>query len=41
MGLWLRNSAIVKVIENPILDGIIFKNELTLLHLAGCVRAKC
>ena len=40
-GLWLRNSAIVKVIENPILDGIIFKNELTLLHLAGCVRAKC
>ena len=30
---WLRNAPPVKVIENPISDGVIFKNELTHLSL--------
>ena len=30
---WLRNSPLVKVIGNPISDGIVFKNELTYLPL--------
>ena len=30
---WLRNAPLVKVIGNPISDGIIFKTELTLLPL--------
>ena len=30
---WLRNAPTVKVIENPISDGVIFKNELTHLSL--------
>ena len=29
--LWLRNAPPVKVIGNPISDGIVPKNELTLL----------
>ena len=30
---WLRNAPLVKVIGNPISDGIVFKNELTHLPL--------
>ena len=30
---WLRNAPLVKVIGNPISDGIVFKNELTYLPL--------
>ena len=30
---WLRNARLVKVIGNPISDGIVFKNELTQLPL--------
>ena len=30
---WLRNAPLVKVIGNPISDGIVFKNELTHLSL--------
>ena len=29
IGFWLRNAPLVKVIGNPISDGIVFKNELT------------
>ena len=29
---WLRNAPLVKVIGNPISDGIVFKNELTHLR---------
>ena len=38
MGFWLRNTPLVKFIGNPISDGIVFKKQLTLLHLALCVR---
>ena len=34
LGFCLRNASLVEVIGNPITDGIVFKNELTLLHLA-------
>ena len=30
---WLKNAPLVKVIRNPISDGIVFKNELTHLPL--------
>ena len=30
---WLRNAPLVKVIGNPISDGIVFKNELSHLPL--------
>ena len=30
---WLRNALLIKVIGNPISDGIIFKTELTHLPL--------
>ena len=30
---WLRNARLVKVVGNPISDGIVFKNELTHLPL--------
>ena len=30
---WLRNAPLVKVIGNPISDGIVFKNEVTPLPL--------
>ena len=33
LSFWLRNAPLVKVIENLILDGIVFKNELTHLPL--------
>ena len=33
LALWLRNALLVKVIGNSILDGIMFKTELTHLPL--------
>ena len=30
LDFWLRNAPLVEVIGNPISDGIVFKNELTL-----------
>ena len=33
LSFWLRNAPLVKVIGNPILNGIVFK-----IHLAWCVR---
>ena len=30
---WLRSAQLVKVIENPIMDGIVFKNDVTHLPL--------
>ena len=30
---WLRNAPLIKVIGNPISDGIVFKNELSHLPL--------
>ena len=37
---WLRNAPPVKVIENPISDGIVFKNELTHLSLFEAKRVE-
>ena len=37
---WLRNASPVKVIENPISDGIVFKNELTHLSLFEAKRVE-
>ena len=37
---WLRNAPLVKVIENPISDGIVFKNELTHLSLFEAKRVE-
>ena len=36
----LTNAPLVKVIGNPISDGIVFKNELTHLPLLSCLRRK-
>ena len=37
IGFSLRNAPLVKVIANPILDGIVFKNELTHFTLLDSV----
>ena len=37
---WLRNAPPVKVIENPISDGIVFKNELTHFSLFEAKRVE-
>ena len=36
----MRNAPLVKVIENPISDGIVFKNELTHLSLFEAKRVE-
>ena len=38
LGFWFRIPPLVEVIGNSISDGIVFKNELILLHLAWCLR---
>ena len=38
---WLRNAPLVRVIGNPISDGIVFKNELTHLPLLEAYKEGC